>query len=159
MYGLGERFLNRFFRVIDAAAHTDQGGHRTTVLLSEHTLDQSNWDLHVHPPCLWRNGRTSIGSVTARASFRPHSNAASKIGCLNNCEPAEMFLALDAGPVSDEYIVAVGAQDRRRAGRVKPAGVDERARTFHLFVQRMDPAHDRFQLPEAEGTRPPADRC
>src|ERR1700674_3985782 len=80
-----EGVLDRLLGNVDVAEDANQHGHRASVLFTEYTFnlrgrkglpasDQSSLSS-------W-NGRTSIGRVTARASLRPQSSAASRSGAL-----------------------------------------------------------------------------
>src|SRR5581483_7817299 len=100
-----EGVLDSFFGEIDVAEGAHQHGHGAAVLLAEHPLDVRFAErAHVVvSPLGWRIGRTSIGSVVARASLRPHSSAASRSGALMMVNPPTCSLPSTNGPsvVSD----------------------------------------------------------
>ena len=64
----GERVLDRLLGDVDVAEDADQDRHRAAVLLAEDTLDLRGCGAQ-YSASSW-NGRTSIGSVVARASLR-----------------------------------------------------------------------------------------
>src|SRR5437588_6059116 len=97
--GRGEGVLDRLLGDVDVAEDTDQDRHGSPVLLPKYPLDVGAGE-GGHAPDqpsrkTWWNGRTSIGSVVARASLRPQSSAASRSGALMIEKPA-MYSLLSA---------------------------------------------------------------
>src|SRR6185436_14561902 len=96
-----ERVLDRFLGGIDITEGADQDRHGTTVLGAKHTFDLGSWNGR-HRASQWLasslNGRTSIGSVVARASFFPQANASSRSGALMIVKPPMCSLPSVNGP-------------------------------------------------------------
>src|SRR5207247_676716 len=76
---------------IDVAEDAHEHRNRATVLLSEHTLD-------IDQRLASLNGRTSIGSVVARAIFAAHASAASRSGAVMTVSPPRNSLPSANGP-------------------------------------------------------------
>src|SRR5207302_9110459 len=94
LHGRGERVLDRLLGDVDVAEDADQDGHRAPVLLAEDTLDLRRRRLGGQP---W-NGRTSIGSVVARAALLAHASAASRSGASMIRSPPTCSLPSANGP-------------------------------------------------------------
>src|SRR5262249_38099378 len=97
----GERVLDRVLGDVDVTEDADQDGHGATVLLTEDPADLGGGQVrHARDqlPTRSRNGRTSIGSVVARASRRPHSRAASRSVAWMIVNPPRCSLASAKGP-------------------------------------------------------------
>src|SRR5262249_11275780 len=93
--------LDRLLGDVDAAEDADQDGHRAAVFLTEHLFDFSRRNAgHAADQCppLCCIGRTSIGSVVARASLRPHARAASRSAALTIVNPPMCSLPSAKGP-------------------------------------------------------------
>src|SRR6185312_4036023 len=98
--GGGEGVLHRLFGVVDAAEHAHQRRDRAAIFLAEHTLDLRERKLG-HASCqrkTSRMGRTSIGSVIARASLRAQPSAASRSGAWMIVKPPTCSLPSVYGP-------------------------------------------------------------
>src|SRR5207248_867498 len=97
----GERLLDRLLGQIDVTEMAGQDGHRAAVLLAEDTIDLRGGQLR-HGRCQRlapsRTGRTSIGSVVACASLRPHSSATSRSGASMTVNPPMCSLPSAKGP-------------------------------------------------------------
>ena len=101
--GRGEGVLDRVLGGVNVAKNADQDGHRTAVFFAENPFDVFAAKKAVHrgsqpsaPPAdsgaSVANGRTSMGSVVAVASRRPHSSAASRSGALMMLRPPRCSL-------------------------------------------------------------------
>src|SRR5262249_26215677 len=87
-----ERVLDRLLGGVDVSEQTDQYRDGAAVFLAKDTLDLRPQEASS------RNGRTSIGSVVATASLRPHSSAASRSAALMMVKPPTYSFASMKGP-------------------------------------------------------------
>ena len=137
---------------VDVAEDADQDRHRAAVLLAEDALDLRAERTGTRASVLvaW-NGRTSTGSVVARASLRAQASAASRSGASMIVKPPMCSLPSTKGPSVTSTSSPCGRSTVAVLARVQPAREDPGAGGAHLLVERATSRMIRSRSTEAGG--------
>ena len=97
------------------------------------------------PTVPWK-GRTSIGSVVARAILPAHSSAASRFGALTMQMPPTCSFPSIYGPVGQEQLIVLGPGHGRGTRGMEMAVENPDSGRLHLLFKGRHVIHDPVQV-------------